>query len=158
MEYSTNYERLITNLKYLNLKQVIIHLENELKDPNISLIDGLLRLTDYEVNNKKIVAANQMVKVANFPSIKTLKNFDFNFNENINENQIKMLCGLSFIEKNENIIILGNSGVGKTHLATSIGIEAARKRISTYFIKCNDLIDNLKRAKLENRLDNRIKH
>lgn len=158
MEYSTNYERLITNLKYLNLKQVIIHLENELKDPNISLIDGLLRLTDYEVDNKKIVAANQMVKVANFPSIKTLKNFDFNFNENINENQIKMLCGLSFIEKNENIIILGNSGVGKTHLATSIGIEAARKRVSTYFIKCNDLIDNLKRAKLENRLDNRIKH
>ena len=158
MEYSTNYERLITNLKYLNLKQVIIHLENELKDPNISLIDGLLRLTDYEVDNKKIVAANQMVKVANFPSIKTLKNFDFNFNENINENQIKMLCGLSFIEKNENIIILGNSGVGKTHLATSIGIEAARKRIGTYFIKCNDLIDNLKRAKLENRLDNRIKH
>lgn len=73
MEYSTNYERLITNLKYLNLKQVIIHLENELKDPNISLIDGLLRLTDYEVDNKKIVAANQMVKVANFPSIKTLK-------------------------------------------------------------------------------------
>ena len=69
-----------------------------------------------------------------------------------------MLCGLSFIEKNENIIILGNSGVGKTHLATSIGIEAARKRIGTYFIKCNDLIDNLKRAKLENRLDNRIKH
>lgn len=158
MEYSTNYERLITNLKYLNLKQVIIHLENELKDPNISLIDGLLRLTDYEVDNKKIVAANQMVKVANFPSIKTLKNFDFSFNENINENQIKMLWGLSFIEKNENIIILGNSGVGKTHLATSIGIEAARKRISTYFIKCNDLIDNLKRAKLENRLDNRIKH
>lgn len=158
IEYSTNYERLITNLKYLNLKQIIIHLENELKDPNISLIDGLLRLTDYEVDNKKIVAANQMVKVANFPSIKTLKNFDFNFNENINENQIKMLCGLSFIEKNENIIILGNSGVGKTHLATSIGIEAARKRISTYFIKCNDLIDNLKRAKLENRLDNRIKH
>lgn len=128
MEYSTNYERLITNLKYLNLKQVIIHLENELKDPNISLIDGLLRLTDYEVDNKKIVAANQMVKVANFPSIKTLKNFDFSFNENINENQIKMLCGLSFIEKNENIIILGNSGVGKTHLATSIGIEAARKK------------------------------
>lgn len=158
MEYSTNYERLITNLKYLNLKQVIIHLENELKDPNISLIDGLLRLTDYEVDNKKIVAANQMVKVANFPSIKTLKNFDFSFNENINENQIKMLWGLSFIEKNENIIILGNSGVGKTHLATSIGIEAARKKISTYFIKCNDLIDNLKRAKLENRLDNRIKH
>ena len=73
MEYSTNYERLITNLKYLNLKQVIIHLENELKDPNISLIDGLLRLTDYEVDNKKIVAQESNGKSSKLSSIKTLK-------------------------------------------------------------------------------------
>ncbi|MCI0184211.1 Insertion sequence IS5376 putative ATP-binding protein [Acidibacillus sp. S0AB] len=47
---------------------------------------------------------------------------------------------------------------GKTHVATSIGIAAAKKRISTYFITCHDLIQNLKRAMLENRLDARLKH
>ena len=52
---------------------------------------------------------------------------------------------------------MGPSGVGKTHLATSIGIEAAKKRTSTYFIKCHDLINQLKKAKLENRLENRMK-
>src|SRR5699024_4223042 len=52
----------------------------------------------------------------------------------------------------------GTSGVGKTHLATSIGIAAAKKRTSTYFIKCNDLILNLKKAQLENRLETRLKH
>lgn len=62
---------------------------------------------------------------------------------------------MDFKERNENIVFLGRSGVGKTHLATSIGIVAAKKRISTYFIKCNDLLQQLKRAKLENRLDAR---
>ncbi|WP_164464348.1 ATP-binding protein, partial [Ectobacillus antri] len=52
----------------------------------------------------------------------------------------------------------GPSGVGKTHLATGIGIAAAKKRTSTYFIKCHDLIQNLKKAYLENRLESRLKH
>jgi len=47
---------------------------------------------------------------------------------------------LRFLETNSNILLIGNSGVGKTHLATSIGIAAAKKRISTYFIKCHNLI------------------
>ncbi|MEB7415478.1 ATP-binding protein, partial [Mammaliicoccus sciuri] len=51
-----------------------------------------------------------------------------------------------------------SSGVGKTHLATAIGMAAAKKRVSTYFIKCHDLIQNLKRAQIENRLESRIKH
>ena len=57
--FSTSYERLIENLKYLDLKQIMLHLDDELNKKDISLIDGLLRLTDYEVDNKRIVAANQ---------------------------------------------------------------------------------------------------
>ena len=158
MIFSTNYERLIENLEYLGLKQIILHLDDELNKKDVSLIDGFLSLTDYEVDTKRIVAANQMVKVANFPHLKTIEDFDFNFNEEINENQIRVLCGLNFLEKKQNIVFLGNSGVGKTHLATAIGIESAKKRNSTYFIKCHDLINNLKKANLENRLEARIKH
>jgi DNA replication protein DnaC len=65
---------------------------------------------------------------------------------------------LRFLENNSNIILIGNSGVGKTHLATTIGIAAAKKRVSTYFIKCHDLINQLKKAYLENKLESRIKH
>ena len=65
---------------------------------------------------------------------------------------------LRFLDNNSNIILIGNSGVGKTHLATSIGIAAAKKRVSTYFIKCQDLIEQLKKAYIENKLDDRIKH
>ena len=64
---------------------------------------------------------------------------------------------LQFIEQKENIVFIGTPGVGKTHLATSIGIEAAKSRIITYFISCNDLVMQLKRALLENRLEQRLK-
>ncbi|WP_306552440.1 ATP-binding protein, partial [Streptococcus anginosus] len=67
------------------------------------------------------------------------------------------LSGLGFIEKKENILFLGNSEVGKTHLATAIGIEAAKARYSTYFIKCPELLTNLRQAQHENRLESRLK-
>lgn len=62
------------------------------------------------------------------------------------------------MEKAENVVFLGTSGVGKTHLATSIEIVATSKRYSTYFIKCNNLLQQLKRARLENRLDSKLQH
>ena len=61
------------------------------------------------------------------------------------------------MERKENILLIGTPGVGKTHLATAIGIEAAKNRNSTYFINCNDLVLRLKRAHLENRLETRLK-
>ena len=64
---------------------------------------------------------------------------------------------LRFIERKENILFVGSPGVGKTHLATSIGIENARNNHSTYFINCNDLIQALKKAYLQNRLDDKLK-
>ena len=62
------------------------------------------------------------------------------------------------MDKTENIIFLRSSGIGKTHLATSLGIESAQNRQSTYFIKCHDLIQNLKKARDEGRLEGRLKH
>ena len=55
-------------------------------------------------------------------------------------------------------MIYGTPGTGKTHLATAIGIEAARKRNITYFITCHDLIQTLRKAHDENRLESRLKH
>ena len=99
-----------------------------------------------------------MIKAGAFPHHKELKDFDFSFQPGINQQEISEYNTLRFLEENENLVFLGPSGVGKTHLATSIGITAAKKRISTYFIKCNDLLQQLKKAKSENRLNNRLKH
>ncbi|MFR7760946.1 MAG: IS21-like element helper ATPase IstB [Peptoniphilus grossensis] len=155
---TSNYLRLKENLEYLKLKQFSLHLDELIAERNTSLVEALLKLTDYEVDTKRINAANQMVKTAAFPALKDLSSFDFSFQPSIDERQIKDLCSLAFLENNENIVFLGSSGVGKTHLSISIGIEAARQRYSTYFIKCSNLLENLKKAQDENRLEARLKH
>jgi DNA replication protein DnaC len=117
-----------------------------------------LELTNQELEVKNYNATHAMVKVAGFPHLKEVKDFDFNFQPKINKQQFLDFESLRFLENNNNILLIGNSGVGKTHLATAIGIAAAKKRVSTYFIKCHDLISQLKKAHIENRLETRIKH
>lgn len=158
---TTNYQQLLQNLEYLKLKQMSLHV-NEVIDFSVrnqmSFVDTLIKLTTYEIDVREQNMMHAMVKVGAFPHLKEIKDFDFSFQPSINEQQILDFLTLRFIGGNENIVFLGPSGVGKTHLATSIGITAAKKRTSTYFIKCHDLIQNLKRAKLENRLESRLKH
>lgn len=158
---STNYQQLLLNLDYLKLKQMTLHLNDVLDfsvHNELSIIDTLIKLTSYEIDVREQNMTQAMVKVGAFPHRKEIKDFDFAFQPSINQQQILDFLTLRFLEANENIVFLGPSGVGKTHLATSIGIAAAKKRTSTYFIKCHDLIQNLKRARLENRLESRLKH
>lgn len=161
MNPATNYQQLLRNLEYLKLKQMTLHL-NEVVDFGVknqmSFIETLIKLTNYEIDVREQNMTQSMVKVAAFPHLKEIKDFDFTFQTSINQQQILDFLTFRFIEQNENIVFLGPSGVGKTHLATAIGIAAAKKRTSTYFIKCHDLIQNLRRARLENRLESRLKH
>lgn len=148
MSTKTDYKRLQDNLEYLKLKQCLLHLDETIELANtqhISHIEWLLQLTDYEVDVKPENVILHMIKVSNSPYLKTLKDFDFTFQPQINELQIKNLASLHFMDQAENIIFLGSSGVRKTHLAASLGIESAQSRRSTYFIKCHDLIQNLKK-------------
>lgn len=161
IKMNSSYTKLIDNLKYLKLNQMITHLDETIDFMNrneLSFVDALIKLTDYEIDMKEINMIKSMVKVAAFPHLKEIKDFDFSFQPSVNKEQILDFTTLRFIDQKENIVFLGSSGVGKTHLATSIGIAAAKKRTSTYFIKCHDLILNLKKAKLENRLETRLKH
>ena len=142
---NNNYIKLINNLDNLNLIQIkdnidkYVDLINENKK---TVIDALYELTTLEMDLKHERAMNACVRVANFPFIKTFNEFDFSFQPSINKDKILDFSNLRFIENNENILFVGSPGVGKTHLATSIGIEAAKSRYSTYFISCNDLILN----------------
>jgi len=158
---TTNYQQLLQNLEYLKLKQMTLHL-NEVIDFSVnnqlSFIETLIKLTNYEIDVREQNMTQAMVKVGAFPHRKEITDFDFDFQPSINRQQILDFLTLRFLDENENIVFLGTSGVGKTHLATSIGIAAAKKRTSTYFIKCHELIQNLKKSRLENRLESRLKH
>lgn len=156
-----NYVKLLNNLEELSLNNIKVNLDKYIEMINSqekSIVDALYELSNFEISAKQDRAKIACVKVANFPFLKTLDDFDFSFQPGINKQEILDLTTLRFIESNENILFVGTSGVGKTHLATSIGIECAKHRYSTYFISFQELISQLKKALAENRLDARLKH
>lgn len=157
----SNYIKLMNNLEELSLNSIKLHLDSYIEMVNSkekNIVDALYELSNLEINAKKERAITSCVKVANFPFIKTIEDFDFDFQPTIDKQKILDLATLRFIEKNENILFVGTSGVGKTHLATSIGIESAKNRYSTYFVSFQELIQQLKKALAENRLETRLKH
>ncbi len=154
------YNQVISNLQKLKLDKMCTCLSTyltEIDKKNISFLDALFYLTQKEIEFKEQRASEFNIRIAGFPFIRTLDEFDFDFQPSINKNEISDLATVKFIEEKKNILFLGPSGVGKTHLATSIGIEAAKKRISTYFISCHDLITKLSIAHQENRLKDTLK-
>ena len=158
---NSTYVQLKKNLEYLKLNQMDLHLDEVIDlitSSPLSFTEGLCKLTNYEIDFKEANMIRSMVKVGAFPHQKGISDFDFEFQPSVNPEEIKDFATLRFLENAENIVFLGPSGVGKTHLATAIGVTAAKKRNSTYFIKCHDLIMQLKKAKLENRLEARLKH
>ena len=155
-----NFTRTLNNFETLNLTEFRANIEKYIsyvESGEKTMIDALYELTELEMELRTKRAMNACVKVANFPYIKHLSDFDFSFQPSINKEQIMNFKYLQFIENKENIIFIGSPGVGKTHLATAIGIEAASLRTSTYFIGCNDLVLQLKKAHIENRLEQRLK-
>lgn len=157
----TNYNELTNNLEILKLEKMKEILPNAITNSvknNVGLQDSLLELTKAEIEFRDERAKKINITVSNFPYIRTINQFDFSYQPAINKNQILDLASLRFIEEKTNIIFIGSSGVGKTHLATSLGIEAASQRISTYFINFALLMEKIKKATQENRLESVIKH
>jgi len=156
----SNYTKLMNNLEELKLERIKENLDTYVDLVNSKekdMVDALYELTRLELQLKeeKIYGC---VRTAGFPFQKRFEDYDFDFQPSVNKEKILDFKNLRFIENQENIIFVGTPGVGKTHLAISIGIEAASNRNSTYFINCNDLISNLKKANIENRLMSRLNH
>jgi DNA replication protein DnaC len=156
----SNYIKLINHLEILELKKIRECLDYYIDQDNqdeLSLVDALYEMTSKEIELRQDRAINACVKTANFPFLKTIDDYDFNFQTTVNKKQIMDFISFRFVEKKENIIFYGSPGVGKTHLATSIGIACAQNRKSTYFVSFPVLISQLKMAYYENRLENRLK-
>lgn len=88
-----------------------------------------------------------------FPWVKTLDQFDFDFQPSLDRRQVRELSGLSFVERAQNVVILGPPGVGKTHLAVALGVRAVEAGYSVLFLTLETLMTRLVKAQHENRLE-----
>lgn len=129
----------------------------KIEQKELTPAQAICELTDIEMKLKEQRAIQGCVKVANFPFLKKMEDFDFEFQPSVDKEEMYSYKRLEFMDKKENILFVGSPGVGKTHLSVSIGMEAAKNRRSTYFTSCTDLLANLKRAQSENRLEQRLK-
>ena len=155
------YANVLNNLEELKLEKIKNNLNDYLesiKNADITHLQVLKDLTDMELQFKRVRSSKMRISIANFPFERTLSDFDFEYQLSVNKKEIYDLATLRFIENNSNVLFVGSPGVGKTHLATAIGIEAAQKKYGVYFISCHDLISQLSLAFRENRLETRLRH
>ncbi len=105
-----------------------------------------------EWRGRHLKGTETRLKQARFPGVKTLESFDFGFQPSLDRKVVRELAGLSFVERAENVILLGPPGVGKTHLAISLGVKACEAGHRVLFLTMEELLTRLKRALTEHRL------
>ena len=117
-----------------------------------SLADFLERLLMTEGTARTERQRQTLLKLATLSAIKTLEDYDFGFASGAPRAQIQELAHLAFVERAENVVLLGPSGVGKTHIALAIAYRAVMAGIKTRFISAADLMIQLASARAQGRL------
>jgi DNA replication protein DnaC len=154
------YERLHHNLKLLGLNTFESILDNYLEiaaRDDKSTVEILDYLVAQEVQSKEARSLDLRMRLAGFPFQKKLEDFDFKFQLSIDKASIKELATLKFIHNAENVVFLGPPGVGKTHLAIALGIEAAKAGFRVNFTNASILVERLSKAEKEKKLEDKIR-
>lgn len=117
----------------------------------------LLRLCEKELTERQRRAMDRRIKGAKFPLLKTIDSFDFTSQKSVNEPLIRELLRCEFIDHHENVLLIGNSGTGKTHLATALGFAACCLGYKVRFFGCTSLVTRLLEAKEDRQLQRWLK-
>ena len=150
--------RHLVGLRMPRALETLDHVVQQLERGQVSAIEAIEALLAEEITireGRRVKAALQMARLA---TVKTLSGFDFSFQPSLDRNRIMALAGLDFIDRHEMVHFIGQSGTGKSHLATALGVEAVRAGRSVYFSPLADIIDSLARAEREGRLRERIRY
>lgn len=152
-------EVLKKNLGWLRLRRIEEIFEDEAKRATkvkMSYTGYLYRLVEEEVLAKTERSVNTRITKGRFPMTKTLESFDFSFQPLLSEVLLKELAELLYLERAENIILLGPPGVGKTHLAIGLGIKACAARKRVLFTQAIALMDELVAALVSRGLTSKL--
>ena len=112
----------------------------------------LLRLCEKELADRQRRAMDRRIKAAKFPLLKTIDSFDFAAQKSVNEPLVRELLRCEYIDQHENVLLVGSSGTGKTHLATALGFAACCQGYKVRFFGCTSLVTQLLEAREDRQL------
>ena len=114
----------------------------------------LLRLAEFQLSEPEQRMVERRIRAARFPAVKTLDSFDFTVVPSVNKALVMELARCEYVQHRENVIAVGNSGTGKTHVALGLGLAACQKGMSVGFTTAAALVHELMEARDERRLLN----
>ncbi|WP_062411126.1 IS21-like element helper ATPase IstB [Paenibacillus naphthalenovorans] len=157
MALNERLQNAFRQLGWSRIPEVLHTHAEEAAKHNISYLEFLDKLLQEELAAKQDRFIRMRTRLARLPFHKTLDQFDFSFQPSIDERRIRDLATLRFIENQENLIFLGPPGVGKTHLAVALAMEALKQRYIVYFTTAHDMIQTLQEAHQTHTVKQKIK-
>jgi DNA replication protein DnaC len=153
------HARVVEQLTRLRLRYVAERLDAVLADAAraeptyLDFLDAVLR---QEVDAKQRTRVTMALKIAHFPAVKTLDDFDFKFQPSVDQRLVRELATGRFLTQTENVLVFGAPGVGKTHLAIALGRAVVEAGHSVLFVSATALLAALARAETEGQLADRL--
>lgn len=150
---------LVPVLKKLRLSGVLQTLDlrnREATDDSLAHTEYLYRLLHDEVERRESKQLSMRLRRASFEDMKSLEDFDFHFNPAVPKAKVLDLATCQFVERRENVLLLGKAGVGKSHLAQALGLRACRIGYSALYISTQDMLMQLRASRADNSFERRL--
>jgi DNA replication protein DnaC len=148
------------SLEHLGLAEAAAVLDGRLEaaaQKQLPYADFLADLLSTEMAARRERYLRTRTRLAHLPFQRTLDQFDFRFQPSIDKRQVRDLATLTFLSEAANVLFLGPPGVGKTHLAIALGLRAIEQGSGVYFVRAHELLEDLRRAQAEHRLERRLR-
>lgn len=152
-------DELVPLLKKLRLSGILHTLELRTKqavEDNLAHEEFLLRLVSDEVERRDAKMLDQRVRRANFEHAKTLEDFDFLFNPAVPKAKVIDLATCTFVDRHRNVLLIGPSGVGKSHIAQALGHRACLIGHKVLYVAASDMLKQLRAARGDGSYDRRL--